>query len=136
VYYLAAEGGKLFRVADDLVRPNGVIGTPDGKILYIADHGDSKTYAYQINPDGTLSDKTLFTSHGSDGMTMDNRGNVYLTNQTDSTVDIYNPAGEKINAIQVPERPANVCFGGKDKKTLFITAMTSVYSIPMQVNGL
>lgn len=135
VYYLTPDRSQVIRVAGDLVRPNGVIGTPDGTKLYIADHGDSNTYEYRINADGTLADKKLFAASGSDGMTMDERGNVYLTNQADSTVDVYNPQGKKLAAIQIPERPANICFGGKDGKTLFITAMTSLYAIPMQVRG-
>jgi len=135
VYYLTPDRSKVVRVAGDLVRPNGVIGTPDGTKLYIADHGDSKTYEYRITADGTLADKKLFADSGSDGMTMDERGNVYLTNQADSTVDVYNPQGKKLAAIKIPERPANVCFGGENGKTLFVTAMTSLYAIPMQVRG-
>lgn len=126
VYFLSADRKKLVRVIDDMVRPNGVIGTPDGQLLYVADHGANKTYVYKIQPDGTLSDKKLFVEQGSDGMTLDKQGNVYLTAQA---VTIYDPAGTLIQTIEVPETPSNVCFGGKDKKTLFITARTSLYSI-------
>ena len=132
VYYLPANRKKLARVIDDMVRPNGVIGTPDGKLLYIADHGGNKTYVYVINTDGTLSDKKLFAPEGSDGMTIDSEGNVYLTTKD---VSVYNPQGKNIERIRVPERPANVCFGGKDKQTLFITARTSLYSLRMRVKG-
>jgi len=65
-------------------------------------------------------------------MTIDNEGNIYLT--TDVVV-VYNKNGEKIETINVPEQPANVCFGGKDKQTLFITARTSLYSLRMRVSG-
>jgi gluconolactonase len=116
-----------------MVRPNGVVGTPDGKRLYVADHGAHKTYVYTINPDGTLSDKKLFASEGSDGMTLDERGNVYLTGKA---VSVFDASGKKIETIEVPEKPSNVCFGGEDKKTLFITARTSLYSLRMQVSGL
>jgi len=133
VYFLSSDRKRLVRVIDDMVRPNGVIGTADGKRLYVADHGGKKTYSYAINADGTLSDKKLFASQGSDGMTMDERGNVYLTA---AAVSVYDSAGEIIATIEVPEKPSNVCFGGADKKTLFITARTSLYSIPMQVKGL
>lgn len=133
VYYLLPDRKKLIRVIDDLVRPNGVLGTPDGKKLYVADAGDGKTYVYTINADGTLSDKKFFAPVGSDGMTMDNEDNVYMTR---GMVRVYNSAGEKIETIEVPEAPANVCFGGKDKKTLFITARTSLYSIRMRVKGI
>jgi L-ascorbate metabolism protein UlaG (beta-lactamase superfamily) len=109
-----------------------VIGTPDGKILYVTDHGGGKTFRYTINKDGTLSNKKLFAPEGSDGMTIDNQGNVYLTR---GGVTVYNKNGEKAEVIKVPEGPANVCFGGKDKKTLFITARKSLYSVRMRVSG-
>ncbi len=133
VYYLAGDRKKLIRVIDDMVRPNGVIGTADGKLLYVADHGGNKTYVYIIKTDGTLSDKRVFVPEGSDGMTIDNEGNVYLTARV---VSVYDSGGKKIETIEVPERPANVCFGGKDKRTLFITARTSLYSVRMRVKGL
>ena len=133
VYYLSPDRKTIIRVVDDMVRPNGLIGTADGKLLYITDHGDDKTYVYTINDDGTLSNKKLFAPEGSDGMTIDNEGNIYLTT---NAVSVYNSAGEKIETIEVPERPANVCFGGKDKQTLFITAQTSLYSVQMCVKGL
>jgi hypothetical protein len=90
-----------------MVRPNGVIGTADGKILYVADHGGGKTYCYNINPDGTLSNKKLFAQQGSDGMTIDAKGNIYLTGDD---VSIYEPTGKKIASISVPEKPSNVQF--------------------------
>ncbi len=132
VYYLTPDRKNVTLVVSDMVRPNGLIGTPNGRRLYIADPGASKTYAYTINKDGTLSNKQLFASQGSDGMTIDSRGNVYLTGKG---VTIYNRQGEKVQEIQVPEGPSNVTFGGKDNQTLFITARTSLYSIPMEVKG-
>jgi len=132
VYYLTPDRKKLTRVIDDMVRPNGVIGTPNGRRLYVADHGAGKTYAYRINDDGTLSNKQLVAPEGSDGMTIDNQGNVYLTGKA---VTVYNRKGEKVQEIAVPEGPANVTFGGKGNQTLFITARTSLYSIPMEVKG-
>lgn len=132
VYYLKPGGKTVMRVIDDMVRPNGLIGTPDGKRLYVTDNGGGKTYAYTVKADGTLADKTLFCSEGADGMTIDERGNVYLTT---SVVAVFDPAGKRIEDIQVPEQPSNVCFGGPDNQTLFITARTSLYSIAMQVKG-
>jgi gluconolactonase len=132
VYYLSPDRKEIKRVIDDMVRPNGVIGTPDSKILYVTDHGGGKTFKYTINKDGTLSNKKLFAPEGSDGMTIDNQGNVYLTR---GGVSVYNKKGEKIEVIKVPEGPANVCFGGKDKSTLFITARKSLYSVRMRVSG-
>ena len=130
VYYLSADQKETIRVIDDMVKPNGLIGTPDGKILYVADPGANKTYAYKINPDGTPSNKRLFAEQGSDGMTLDENGNLYLTG---GAVNVYGPTGKLIRTIKVPEKPSNVCFG-KNKKTLFITARTSLYSVDMQNN--
>lgn len=133
VYRVNADGTGLVRVIDDLVRPNGLIGTPDGRMLYVADIDARKTYAYTIAPDGALTNKRLFCEPGSDGMTLDVCGNVYLTGDG---VMVFNPAGEKIDHIKVPQRwTANVTFGGKDRKTLFITAGTGVYTLQMNVRG-
>ncbi len=127
VYYLTADHKTLTRVVEDLVQPNGIIGTPDGKKLYVADIGARKTYVYDIREDGTLAKKTLFCEMGSDGMTIDSEGNVYLTGRG---VTVFDKSGKKIEQIDVPERwTANVCFGGKDRRTLFITASTGLYSI-------
>jgi len=133
VYYLSPDRKKLVRVVNDMVRPNGIIGTRNGKRLYVTDHGGKKTFVYKINKDGRLSNKKLFASEGSDGMTIDNEGNIYLTT---NAVAVYNKKGEKIETIKVPEGPANVTFGGKDEKTLFITARTSLYCVRMRVKGL
>ncbi len=133
VYYLTPDRTKLIRVINDMVRPNGIIGTPDGGTLYVADHGGRKTFAYTVNEDGTLSNKKLIAPEGSDGMTIDSEGNIYLTTDV---VAVYNTEGEKIETIKVPEGPANVTFGGKDKKTLFITARTSLYAVRMRVKGI
>jgi len=132
VYYLTPDRKKVIRVVSDMVRPNGVIGMPNGRRLYVADEGGKKTYSYRINGDGTLSDKQLFADQGSDGLAIDARGNVYLTGKG---VTVYNRRGEKVVEIPVPEGPANLTFGGPDNQTLFITARTSLYSIPTEVRG-
>ncbi len=132
VYYLAPDRKQVIRVINDMVRPNGVIGTPNGKKLYVADHGANKTYTYDIKKDGMLANKELFAPQGSDGVTIDSKGNIYLTS---NAVSIYDKKGQKIETIDVPESPANVCFGGKDRKTLFITARTSLYAVQMRVKG-
>ncbi len=132
VYYLSSDHKKLTRVINDMVRPNGLIGTPDGKTLYVTDNGGGKTFVYSINSDGTLSGKKLFALEGSDGMTIDSEGNIYLTT---AGVAVYDKQGNKIETIDVPERPSNVTFGGSDNQTLFITARTSLYSVKMKVKG-
>jgi gluconolactonase len=133
VYYLAPDRKTVVRVATDLMKPNGIVGTPDGKTLYVADIGANKTYAYDILPDGNLGNKRLFTDLGSDGMTIDNKGNVYLTGDG---VTIFNRKGKKIGHIPV-DAPwtANVCFGGKEMKTLFITASDGLFAVELKIPG-
>ncbi len=133
VYYLNPEHTTIIRIADDLKQPNGIIGSPDGKILFVADMGANKTWSYTINEDGTLSNKTLFCDMGSDGMTIDNDGNIYLTGRG---VTVFDKNGKKLGNIAVPESwTANVCFGGSDMKSLFITASKGLYCIRMKTKG-
>lgn len=128
-----AAARKLVRVISDLKTPNGITGTADGKTLYVSDLGAHRTYAYDIHPDGSLSNKRLFCEMGSDGMTVDSEGNVYLTGKG---VTVFNKAGKQIEHIAVPEDwSANVCFGGKDRKRLFITASKGLYAVDMRVRG-
>jgi len=133
VYYLSPDHKTITIVADDLQQPNGIVGTPDGKILYVADIRGNKTWSFTINPDGSLSGKTLFCELGSDGMTIDSKGNIYLTGKG---VTVFDKTGKKLGNIPVPENwTANVCFGGKNRKTLFITASKGFYRIRMKVRG-
>ncbi len=133
VFYLSPDRKNLTRVTDDLKKPNGITGTPDGKKLFVADIQADQTWSYDILPDGSLTNKTLFCSKGSDGMTIDEEGNLYLTGKG---VTIFDKTGKQIDHIDVDEAwTANVSFGGKDHKTLFITASKSLYSIQMRVKG-
>ena len=133
VYFLSADRSEFFRVTEDLTKPNGIVGTPDGKHLYVADIGAKKTWKYDIQEDGYLTNKTLFCEMGSDGMTLDERGNVYLTGDG---VTVFDKNGEKIAHISVPAKwTANVVFGALDRKTLFITAMDAVYTLQMKTRG-
>lgn len=133
VYFLDETRKKLTRVVEGLKQPNGIIGTPNGKTLYVADINDNKTYSFTINDDGTVANKTLFCELGSDGMTIDARGNVYLTGKG---VHVFDSNGTKILHIEVPERwTANVCFGGARSGTLFITASKGLYAMKMNVRG-
>jgi gluconolactonase len=134
VYYLSPDAMVLIRVADNLLKPNGIIGTRDNKRLYVSDIEAGKTYSYDILPGGKLTNRDLFIAKGSDGMTIDNHGNVYLTN--DAGVTVFNKKGEQIEQIPIDEKwTANVCFGGKKRDKLFITASKSVYIIDMKVRG-
>jgi len=232
VYYISPDGKKVTRVIDDMTKPNGIVGTPDGKFLYVADHGGAKVYRYRIarislpvvgakpasaakllvvnvlvrigdkkaprfvvsgrpvdlkqlrkvledrlqaNPkqkvlvrgdkkalhgdvasaiaacrDGgvhqanisysdpktggavRLVDKKLIAKVACDGMTLDNEGNVYLTERD---VLVYNSDGKFIEKIDVPMRPSNACFGGADMKTLFVTGVGATCTVKMRVKG-
>ncbi len=133
VYYLPKESKEAFIVDSLLMKPNGIVGAPDGKYLFVADIQANKTYKYQINKDGTLSNRKLFAAQGSDGMTLDNEGNLYLTGRG---VTVYDKIGRLLGNIAVPSAwVGNICFGGKDRRTLFITASESVYTLQMQVKG-
>lgn len=133
LYYLP-KGAKTPVIADEtLVQPNGIIGSPDGKLLFVADIGDKKTYQYEITGSGALTKRKLFCEMGSDGMTRDSAGNLYLTGKG---VTVFDKDGGKLGEIPVPESwTANVTFGGVGMKTLFITAMDSVYTLEMSVSG-
>lgn len=132
VYHLAPSG-KLTRVTTDLEQPNGIIGTPDGTSLFVADIKAKKTYAFDIQPDRTLARKRLFCESGSDGMTLDAEGNLFLTGKG---VLVFNKAGALVQTIEVPEPwCANVCFGGPDRQTLFITASKGFYAVRLRTKG-
>ena len=133
VYYLKPDHSTIVRVADDLMAPNGIVGTPDGKTLFVADIRGNKTWKYTIDNDGSLSNKILFCEMGSDGMTIDTMGNIYLTGKG---VTIFDKNGVLEGNIPVPEDwTGNVCFGGEDMKSLFITASKGLYRIRTKIKG-
>jgi len=133
VYYLPKGSYQPIIVDSIIKKPNGIVGTPDGKYLYVADIGANKTYKYTINKNGNLSDRVLVIEQGADGITLDEEGNIYLCG---NGITIYNPAGKKIGHIQINEPwTANLCFGGKNKDILFITASTAIYTVKMNVKG-
>lgn len=133
VYRFDRKTGNVRAVEKELTKPNGLIGTPNGKTLYVADIGAKKTYVYKIAKDGSLTEKQLFCSMGSDGMTVDREGNVYLTGKG---ITVFDARGKQIEHIDVPEPwTGNVTFGGKDRKLLFVTASKSIYTLAMRVSG-
>jgi gluconolactonase len=133
VFYLSPDRKNLVRVTDDLKKPNGITGTPDGKNLFVSDIQANQTWRYDIQSDGSLTNKTFICALGSDGMTIDADGNLYLTGHG---VTVFDKTGKKIDRIDVNEPwTANVSFGGKDHQTLFITASKSLYSIRLNVKG-
>ena len=133
VFYLSPDRKGLVRVTDDLKKPNGITGTPDGKNLFVSDIRAGQTWRYDIQPEGSLTNKTFFCALGSDGMTIDADGNLFLTGHG---VTVFDKTGKKIDHIDINEPwTANVSFGGQDHQTLFITASTSLYSIRLNVKG-
>jgi gluconolactonase len=133
VYRLSADRKTLTRVTHDLEQPNGIIGSPDGKTLYVADIKAGKTYAYDIQPDGSLAGKRLRAALGSDGMTLDEEGNLYLTGKG---VHVFDKTGKEVQVFEVPEDwTANVSFAGADHRTLFVTASKGLYQVRLRVKG-
>jgi gluconolactonase len=134
VYYLTPDAKTLTRVIDDFQMPNGIGGTPDGQFLYAADINARKTWKYDIQDDGSLKNKTLFCNAGSDGMTMDNQGNVYCTQDG---IQVFDKTGKLIEHIPAPngQQPANIAIGGKEHNILFMAARTSVYTLKLKVKN-
>jgi gluconolactonase len=131
VYFLSPDRKTLTPVITDFNAPNGIIGTPDGKTLYVSDIAGHQTFSYTIQPDGTLTDKKPFAAIGSDGMTIDSDGNVYTTGYNFLT--IFDKTGKQLEQIS-PIPCANVCFGGKDGHLLFICAGTEVWGLKMRTS--
>jgi gluconolactonase len=138
VYYVSADG-KVSRVIEGLPRPNGILVTPNGKSLIVANPNVREIRSYPITGPGKIGEgKVIFTGDeqldggGPDGMAHDADGRIYATYKTIVVLSAY---GDLIGRIDVPEKPANCTFGGKDGKTLFITARTSLYGVAMKVAG-
>lgn len=146
VFKLDPKTGKVEAIVKDLAMPNGIVFSPDETRIYIADTGGNKRHpdpafhntpagihCYEVSKEGVLGKKLFTIKEGSDGMKVDVKGNLYTTH---GKVNIYSPNGELLEKIEVPEGPANICFGGDDYKTLFITARTSLYSVRMVHPGM
>src|SRR6478609_4068743 len=134
VYFLEKGKAEAVAVVKNLLQPNGIIGSADGKTLYVADIRGRKTYQYPIQPDGLLGEAKLYIEAGSDGVTLDSQGNFYTTGRG---VTVYNPQGKQVAHIDVPNgRTTNVTFGGKNFDKLFITTGTeTIYVLDMKVKG-
>ena len=118
--------------------PNGVVGTPDGKKLYVnkwaPDINTAGTWVFDINPNGTLSNMRKFVDMGGDGMSMDEKGNIYISNSYGVTA--FNKHGERIFNIPTSGGAMNNVFGRPNNKTLFITGpVDKLTSLKMNVEG-
>lgn len=146
VYRLSPDRKTLTRVAgmeqdqSDIagnlrIQPNGIVGTEDGRTLYIGYIHPREIWAYDINRNGSLSNPRKFADSHSDGMTIDSKGNVYVTTREEG-VTAFNPAGERI--FNVPTGrfwTGNVAFAGPNRKSLFITAADGIFGLQMKVKG-
>lgn len=131
VYRVSPDRTSVRAVVTDVPKPNGVLGTEDGAHLYVASTELNKVFRYDIDKEGGLVNRVEFVDQGSDGMAMDEFGNIYLT--WAGRISVYNSAGELIETIELPESPANVAFGGENGRTLYMTARTGLYSLEMNV---
>lgn len=134
VYYIPPDRSTVKRAASDVEMPNGIVGSPDGSLVYVVDTGAGKTFVFTVQPDGTLGGKRPFASAGTDGLSVDSEGNVYII--VKDGLEVYSPGGELIDALSLPENPTNVTFSGSDRQTLSITARKSVFQIRTKVRGL
>ena len=160
VFYLPPQG-KLMRVIEPNVfaMPNGLVLTPDGKVLLVNNTYDSETFwnvdtdkdnfiwAYEVNPDGTLSGPRKFCellltpevldrrgrTTSADGMAIDTQGDLFVA--TYLGLQIFNARGEFVGVLNTPVFPVSCCFGGDDMKTLFLTAFNKIYRIRTNVTG-
>jgi Pectate lyase superfamily protein/SMP-30/Gluconolactonase/LRE-like region len=115
-------GSKLV----DPLRAFGLVPVVAGQPYYVSDESEEKTYVGNVGADGAISNLRLFAERGGESVAVGEKGNVYIAA---GQVFVYNPAGDLINTIEVPERPAQLLFGGSDGRTLFILARSSLYAV-------
>jgi gluconolactonase len=142
VYYISP-GLEVTRLIDNLQAPNGVILSPDEKTLYVIPSLQAEMMAYPVESPGKIGAGRVFCvleqaagkkNQGGDGLTVDTSGNLYITSALG--LQVFSPQGKPLGIISVPEQPANVTFAGPENRTLYVTARTSLYTIPMQATGL
>ena len=127
--FVAPDGVTIIPECYDLARSSGVLEAIPGKPFYAADEYDARMVRMDVAEDGTLSNLKYFVEQAEFGSAVDDQGNLYIAN---GQIYIYNPAGERLGVIQVPERPATIQFGGKDHKRLFITARSSLFAVQVE----
>jgi gluconolactonase len=140
VYYIRPDG-RVILISDEIARPNGVTLTPDGKVLLVDDTRGNAVFAFDVKADGSAVNKRAFAQlHDipagqpsiADGMTLDRQGRVYVT--TVAGIQIFSPSGEYLGTIP-PTQAQNLAFGGKDKRTLYVTARGVLYRLAMLAQG-
>src|SRR6266481_1188744 len=116
----------------DVLRAFGLAPMSVGQTVYVSDESEQKTYSAKVSNDGALTNATLFVDSGGGSVAQDTEGNVYIAA---GQIYVYNPSGKLIDTIDVPERPSQILFGGLDRKTLFIAARSSLYTVQMRNSG-
>ncbi|HEY0263095.1 MAG TPA: glycosyl hydrolase family 28-related protein [Granulicella sp.] len=117
---------------NDLTQSYGLAKAVAGRPFYVSNDSEQKTYSGQINADGSLSDLKLFATQGGESVAQDRDGNVYIAA---GQIFVYSPAGKLIDTIDVPERPIDIVFGGKDHRTLFMFSHSSLYAVRTRIGG-
>ena len=134
VYRLNPKNGKVSVLYKGHDMPNGIAFSPDEKRVYIADTGKiGKIRVFDVVKNGMLGEPLFEIDIRCDGMCIDTNGNIYTTSK--GGIHVFDKDGKKLGVIETPEKPANVCFGGDDYDTLFITARKSLYSIKTRARG-
>jgi gluconolactonase len=144
-----APDGKIFKAAENITRPNGLILSADDKVLYVNDARGEYILAYDVQPDGSLRNRRNFAKYDrtdplaegpfkltsrADGLIVDNDGRLYVAGL--SGVSVYSPQGRHIGTIPVSRGPQNLAFGGTDRKTLYIVGRGAAYKVQMIAQGL
>jgi len=138
--YRLDEKGNLRLLIKDLPQPNGLAFSPDGKRFYVDDDEQRNIHVYDVGRDGTLSNGRVFGEEPGgkddgvpDGIKVDEKGNLFVTGP--KGIWVWDPQGHHLGTIVVPEQPANLTWGDKDYRTLYITATSSVYRLQMKTRG-
>jgi gluconolactonase len=130
--------GKVTLVAEKMGTTNGIEVSPDGRTLYVNESVQRNVWAFDIGKDGALSGKRLlkkFEDHGFDGMRCDVDGNLYIARYGKGTVAVLSPAGKVLRDIDVlGKSPSNLCFGGPDGKTVYVTEVTKQRLVQFRVD--
>ncbi|MDB5347662.1 MAG: gnl 3 [Schlesneria sp.] len=130
--------GKVTKVVDDMGTTNGVEVSPDGKLLYVNESAQRNVWVFDIKDDGTLANKRLFKEfpdHGFDGMRCDVAGNLYITRYGKGTVVVLSPDAKELHEIDVlGKQPSNLCFGGPDGRTVYVTEVEHTRLVQFRVD--
>jgi gluconolactonase len=139
VYRLDSKG-NLKLLTKDLTQPNGLAFSPDGKHFYVDDSEQRNIRVYEVAPDGALANGRIFGEEPGgkgdgvpDGIKVDKNGNLFVTGP--KGIWVWDAKGNHLGTIVMPEQPANMNWGDKDYRTLYITATTSVYRLEMKTQG-